>query len=108
MTTNGAVEHSFYDQVLEATPDGERLRLCLQCGDCSGICPFGYLMIHPPSRMIAHLRADRFEKVSGHRYRLDVRFLLCLYCSLPGSNPFNTRFDGSYKRRIDPGWQCSR
>ncbi len=63
MTVNGAVEHSFYDQVLEATPNGERLRLCLQCGDCSGICPFGYLMVHPPSRMIAHLRADRFEKV---------------------------------------------
>ncbi|MBE3067985.1 MAG: (Fe-S)-binding protein [Chloroflexi bacterium] len=63
MSANGAVEHSFYDQVLEATPNGERLRLCLQCGDCSGICPFGYLMVHPPSRMIAHLRADRFEKV---------------------------------------------
>ncbi len=63
MTANGAVEHSFYDQVLESTPNGERLRLCLQCGDCSGICPFGYLMIHPPSRMIAQLRADRFEKV---------------------------------------------
>jgi Fe-S oxidoreductase len=63
MTANGAVEPSFYDQVLESTPDGERLRLCLQCGDCSGICPFGYLMIHPPSRMIAQLRADRFEKV---------------------------------------------
>jgi len=63
MTVNGTVEHSFYDQVLEATPNGERLRLCLQCGDCSGICPFGYLMIHPPSRMIAQLRADRFEKV---------------------------------------------
>jgi Fe-S oxidoreductase len=66
MTTNGAVEHSFYEQVLEATPDGERLRLCLQCGDCSGICPFGYLMVHPPSRMIAHLRADRFDKVLGN------------------------------------------
>jgi Fe-S oxidoreductase len=63
MTVNEAVKHSFYDEILEATPNGERLRLCLQCGDCSGICPFGYLMIHPPSRMIAHLRADRFEKV---------------------------------------------
>jgi len=63
MPANVAVERSFYDQVLEATPDGERLRLCLQCGDCSGICPFGYLMVHPPSRMIAHLRADRFQKV---------------------------------------------
>jgi dimethylglycine catabolism B len=63
MATIGALEPSFYEQVLEATPNGERLRQCLQCGDCSGICPFGYLMIHPPSRMIANLRADRFEKV---------------------------------------------
>jgi Fe-S oxidoreductase len=63
MTANGTIEPSFYDQVLEATPNGERLRLCLQCGDCSGICPFGYLMIHPPSRMIAQLRADRYQNV---------------------------------------------
>jgi Fe-S oxidoreductase len=63
MTTNGSVVHTFYDEVLEAVPNGERLRLCLQCGDCSGICPFGYLMNHPPSRMIAQLRADRFDKV---------------------------------------------
>lgn len=63
MTANGTGTQSFYDQVLEATPNGERLRLCLQCGDCSGICPFGYLMVHPPSRMIAQLRADRFQNV---------------------------------------------
>jgi Fe-S oxidoreductase len=63
MTANETSAHSFYDQVLESTPNGERLRQCLQCGDCSGICPFGYLMIHPPSRMIAQLRADRFQKV---------------------------------------------
>ena len=57
------LEQSFYETVLEATPDGERLRLCLECGNCSGICPFGYLMVYPPSRLIAALRADRFEKV---------------------------------------------
>jgi Fe-S oxidoreductase len=63
MTTDAAGKQSFYDEVLEYTADGERLKMCLQCGDCSGICPFGYLMAHPPSRMIAHLRADRFQKV---------------------------------------------
>ena len=63
MTINETAEQSFYEEVLESTPNGERLKQCLQCGDCSGICPFGYIMIHPPSRMIAHLRADRFEKV---------------------------------------------
>src|SRR5512134_1694801 len=56
-------EHSFYTKVLEATPTGERLRLCLECGNCSGICPFGYLMAYPPSRMIAMLRAGRFDKL---------------------------------------------
>ena len=54
---------SFYDKVLAATPRGEQLRVCLECGNCSGICPFGYLMTYPPSRLIAMLRADRFNKV---------------------------------------------
>jgi Fe-S oxidoreductase len=60
-TTLNNVE--IYEKVLAATLHGERLRLCLQCGDCSGICPFGYLMVYPPSRLIAALRAERFDKV---------------------------------------------
>lgn len=63
MTVAEVPEQSFYEKVLEATPRGERLRLCLECGNCSGICPFGYLMVYPPSRLIAALRADRFDKV---------------------------------------------
>jgi Fe-S oxidoreductase len=42
---------------------GERVRTCLQCGMCSGVCPFGYLMDFPPSRIITALRADVFEEV---------------------------------------------
>ncbi|MBN2118402.1 MAG: (Fe-S)-binding protein [Anaerolineales bacterium] len=63
MATIEVIERSFYAKVLEATPEGERLRLCLECGNCSGICPFGYLMLYPPSRMIAMLRADRFDQL---------------------------------------------
>ena len=63
MVTTEAVEQSFYDKVLAATPRGEQLKICLECGNCSGICPFGYLMTYPPSRLIAMLRADRFNKV---------------------------------------------
>lgn len=63
MTASVTVERPFYERVLEATPSGERLRLCLECGNCSGICPFGYLMAYPPSRMIAMMRADRINKV---------------------------------------------
>ncbi len=43
--------------------NGERFRTCLQCGSCSGVCPFGYLMDYPPGRMIAGLRADEFNLV---------------------------------------------
>lgn len=63
MSVTKVTERSFYAKVLEATPRGDRLKLCLECGNCSGICPFGYLMLYPPSRMIAMLRADRFHKL---------------------------------------------
>jgi len=43
--------------------DGERIRTCLQCGTCSGICPFGYLMDFPPGLMITALRAELFQEV---------------------------------------------
>jgi len=65
VTTDIARARTFLDKVIETTPQGERLRLCLQCGNCSGICPFGYLMVYPPSRMIANLRADKFDKILG-------------------------------------------
>lgn len=48
---------------LNKLPDGERIQACLQCGACSGICPFGYLMDYPPSKMISALRAGSFDKV---------------------------------------------
>jgi Fe-S oxidoreductase len=63
MSVAEVADRSFYTKVLEAAPSGERLRLCLECGNCSGICPYGYLMLYPPSRMIAMLRANRFDKL---------------------------------------------
>ena len=52
----------FYNS-LQKLEDGERIQTCLQCGTCSGVCPFGYLMDFPPSKMIASLRAGFFELV---------------------------------------------
>jgi Fe-S oxidoreductase len=57
-----SVSDLFYTSLFEVE-DGERIRTCLQCGTCSGVCPFGYLMGFPPGRMIAYLRAGRFENV---------------------------------------------
>ncbi len=47
---------------LHDVPDGERIRTCLQCGTCSGVCPFGFLMDYPPGRMIAALRAGMIDR----------------------------------------------
>lgn len=52
----------FFESLLDMS-EGELLRMCLQCGNCSGACPFGYLMEYPPGRMIAYLRAGMFERV---------------------------------------------
>ena len=50
-------------QVIEAAPGGERIRSCLQCGACSGVCPYGFAMAYPPHALIAELRAREFERV---------------------------------------------
>jgi Fe-S oxidoreductase len=67
MTTTTVSPHpsfseSFFSSLYELT-DGERIRTCLQCGMCGGVCPFGYAMEFPPNKMIATLRADVFDRV---------------------------------------------
>jgi Fe-S oxidoreductase len=68
-------DRSFYDEVLEASPNGERLRLCLQCGMCTGICPYGFAMDYPPRALIAALRADDFAPILE-----SDRIWLCMSC----------------------------
>ncbi len=51
----------FIHQFVETVPEGERIRLCLQCGACSGACPFGFVMDFPPHGMIAMLRAGLLD-----------------------------------------------
>lgn len=52
----------FYNSLLDME-GGERIRSCLQCGTCSGICPFGYLMDFPPRRIIGMVGADAMDEV---------------------------------------------
>jgi dimethylglycine catabolism B len=60
--TNPSFNEVFYAS-LQTSPDGGRIRTCLQCGMCSGVCPFGYLMDYPPGKMIAVLRSEIFDRV---------------------------------------------
>jgi Fe-S oxidoreductase len=53
---------SFY-QSLQEVLDGERIKVCLQCSSCSGICPLGYAMEYHPRKMISALRAGVFDAV---------------------------------------------
>ncbi len=52
----------FYTSLFDVT-DGDNIKTCLQCANCSGVCPFGYLMDFPPGRMIAWMRAGIFDEV---------------------------------------------
>jgi Fe-S oxidoreductase/predicted DNA-binding transcriptional regulator YafY len=61
--TQGPSFSEAFLESLQAFADGEFIRICLQCGACSGICPVGYLMDFPPRRMIAALRANAFDMV---------------------------------------------
>jgi Fe-S oxidoreductase len=65
MTETTAIEPSMQilEKLITEVPDGDRIRLCLQCGSCSGVCPFGHVMEFPPHGMIAAMRAGIFDKV---------------------------------------------
>lgn len=60
--TNPSFNEAFYAS-LQTPPNGERVRTCLQCGMCSGVCPLGYVMDFPPGKMIAALRSEIFDRV---------------------------------------------
>lgn len=65
----------FYDSLQEIF-DGERIKTCLTCTSCGGICPFGFLMEYPPYKMIAAVRAGMLDAV------LDTDTIwMCVSCS---------------------------
>lgn len=53
----------FYNRVVAATPGGELLAQCLQCGSCGGSCPSGEDMDHTPRALFALINADMEEEV---------------------------------------------
>ena len=54
---------AFLQEAMDTAAEGDRLKLCLQCGSCSGICPFGFAMDYPPRKLIAALRAEDIDSL---------------------------------------------
>lgn len=52
-----AVDQTFMEDVVAATPGDTRLRMCLDCGVCGGSCPSGADMDHTPRALFAMVRA---------------------------------------------------
>ena len=48
---------------VSATPGGERLSRCIQCGTCSATCPLSIYMDHTPRQIIAMTRAGFEDEV---------------------------------------------
>jgi heterodisulfide reductase subunit C len=69
---------SFVEEVA-ATPGGEHIRACIQCGVCTGSCPMAGEMEYPPRKIIALIRAGMRDEVLS-----SSSMWFCLSCHLCG------------------------
>ncbi|HKZ54754.1 MAG TPA: 4Fe-4S dicluster domain-containing protein [Anaerolineales bacterium] len=69
---------SFLEKVIAATPGGETLVTCLQCGTCGGSCPSGPDMDHTPRQIFAMINAGMEDEVL--RSNAPWYCVSCYYC----------------------------
>jgi quinone-modifying oxidoreductase subunit QmoC len=55
--------NNFLREVEENVEEGHWVKMCMQCGVCSGSCPFGPHWAHPPQEIFMMIRAGRREEV---------------------------------------------
>jgi heterodisulfide reductase subunit C len=71
---------AFLEEVVSATPGGESLATCIQCGSCGGSCPSGPDMQHTPRQLFAMIRADMRDEVL--RSNTPWYCVACYYCTV--------------------------
>ena len=54
---------NFLQEVEANVEEGEWLKMCMQCGACSGSCPLGKHWAHPPQELFMMVRAGKREEV---------------------------------------------
>lgn len=78
MTTADDHSKSFLDEVIDATPGGDSLRMCLQCGTCGGSCPSSADMEFTPRKLFAMIAAGmRDDVLQSNAFWYCVS---CYYC----------------------------
>jgi heterodisulfide reductase subunit C len=60
---NATRTQTFFDRVVAATPGGDVLSQCLQCGSCGGSCPSGSDMDYTPRAIFAMINAGMEDDV---------------------------------------------
>jgi heterodisulfide reductase subunit C len=56
------MDHKLYDYI-RSLPGGEKIKDCIQCGNCSGSCPTSYMMDYSPRQIFAMLRAGLRKEI---------------------------------------------
>jgi heterodisulfide reductase subunit C2 len=58
-----AYRNSFLAEVEANVEGGDWVKMCMQCGVCSGSCPLGTYWDHPPQELFMMIRAGKREAV---------------------------------------------
>ena len=55
--------NDFLREVEDNVEEGEWVKMCMQCGVCSGSCPLGPFWDHPPQELFMMIRAGKRDEV---------------------------------------------
>jgi len=55
--------NNFLKEVEDNVEEGEWVKMCMQCGVCSGSCPLGNAWAHPPQELFMMIRAGERDAV---------------------------------------------